>query len=461
MEKINPSNPDQYEYMGKWEDMKVINEEIKIKGKPAENFKVRVSRHGPIMNDVVDSLKDSKMPMALQWVALRKTPLIEAVVSYNRAANWTEFRQALRNFNIAGQNFVYADVDGNIGYQLTGLWPTRKKGDGLLPVPGWTDEYEWSGYIPFEQLPTAYNPPSGYIATANQIPAVFTPPNVVGYEFDSGFRARRINELIQAKEKHSLQDLGNIQTDVTTLHGREFAGVLGSLQSNDSKLTEPIKRLKAWDGQLTADSVPGALYKVTYQYMLENLFRDKMGETYKRYIAESDFHEVLLLNMLKEPQNAFWGVSGRDAVLLKSMGQAVDYLNEKFGSNINDWKWGRLHTLSFSQTPIGDAAPFPINAILNLKTIERGGDSNTISAASYRYAEPYKQTSGVSFRGLMNLANFDDSLIVNSGGESGQPFNKYYGDNIDDWNSGRYHPFLFSPEAIEKNKDGLLTLQPG
>ncbi|NWJ48374.1 MAG: penicillin acylase family protein [Chloroflexi bacterium] len=458
MEKINPANANQYEFQSKFEDMSLIKEEIKVKGKATETITVRVTRHGPIMNDVVDSIKNSQYPMALEWVALQKSPLIDAVLKYNRANNWNEFREGLKGFNIAGQNFVFADVDGNIGYQLTGLWPTRAKGDGLLPVPGWNGDYEWTGFVPFEQLPSVYNPPNGFIVTANQRPANMKPGLSIGEEFDPGWRAQRITDLLQAKEKLSLQDLGAIQFDTVTLPGKELAKVAGSLQSNDSKLVEPLKRLREWDGNLTADSSPGALYKVTYQYLLENMFKNKMGDAYERYIGNQAFHVPFVIKLLKDPQNAWWGEGGRDAMLLKSLGQAVDYLNGKFGSNINDWKWGKLHTLSFTETPIGDAAPFPLNAILNLRTLERAGDGNTVNAASYRYVEPYKQSSGASFRELINLASFDDSLITNTIGQSGQPFNSHYGDNIDDWQGGKYHPFLFSSSAVDKNKEAVLTL---
>jgi len=458
LEKINPANPKQYEYQGTWQDLQIVREEIKIAGKPSKNLDVRITRHGPIMNDAIDSINKSQ-PLALKWVALGNSPLVNAVLNYDRATNWQTFRTALKDFNIAGQNFVFADVDGNIGYQLTGLWPTRAKGDGLMPVPGWTGEYEWTGVIPFDSLPSVYNPPTNFIATANQRPAPFEKfPG--GQEFDPGWRAQRITQLLQAKEKLSLEDLGAIQRDVMSIPGKEIASYLGKLPETDPKLSSAIKRLREWDGRLTADSVPGALYKVTYTYMLENMFKAKLGDVYEDYIGDGAAHLPTVFSLLKDAQNPWWGTGGRDALLQKSLGQAIDYLNGKFGGNSDDWKWGKLHTVSFAQTPIGNALPFPLSALINLKTVEQAGDSSTVAAASYRYDKPYNQTSGVSFRGLMNLANFDDSLITNTTGQSGQPFGKHYGDNIDDWITGRYHPFLFSAAAIDKLKDTTLTLQP-
>lgn len=461
MEKINPANPNQYEFQGVWQELQVVPEQIKVKGKDSIAMDVRITRHGPIMNDVVKM--DGSQPMALQWTALKNAPLIGSVLKYNRAKNWTEFREALRGFSSPAQNFVFADVDGNIGYQIPGLWPIRAKGDGLLPVPGWTGEYEWTGYASFEELPSVYNPSTNFIATANNrpVPANFSQKFSLGEEFDPGWRAARITELLTAKQKLSIEDLTAIQNDVVSLPGREIGAALASLSDSDAKTGSAVKRLKNWDGRMTADSVPAALYKVATQYAFDNMFKDKLGTVYDRYLDESRFYLPLTLKLLKDPTNEWWGAGGRDALLQKSLGQAVDYLNSKFGGNMDDWKWGKLHTLSFSHTPLGPALPFPLTLVLNQKTLERAGDGQTVAAASYDYVDSgFAQTSGQSFRTVMSLANFDDSVIVNTLGESGQPFSKHWGDNIDDWNGGRYHQFLFSSSAVNAKTEATLTLHP-
>lgn len=459
IEKLNPANPNQYEFRGKWEDLKIYQEEIKIKGKPTETLEVKETRHGPLLNGVSKSLKGSA-PMALQWTALRPTPLISAVLKYNRASNWNEFRTALRDFTISAQNFVYADVDGNIGYQIPGYWPRRAQGDGLLPVPGWTGEYEWTGYVPFEELPSSYNPPANFIATANNRPFPLNPKLSLGDEFDPGWRAERITTLLQAKEKLSMDDMKAVLADVVSLPGQQFARAVANLATTDPRQIVALQRLRAWDGRMTTDSVPGALYKVTYQYVLENMFKARLGNQFDSYITER-FHLPFVLRLLQEPGNEWWGEAGRDALLQKSLAQAVDFLTVRLGSNPDEWRWGRLHTASFAQTPIGPALPAPLQLVINLKSVETAGDGSTVAAASYRFDKSYEQTAGQSFRGVSNLANFDESFIVNSGGQSGQPFNKHYGDNIDDWKNGGYHPWLFSPAAIERQKADTLTLTPG
>ncbi len=463
MEKINPANPNQYEFKGSWQDMTIIPEEIKLKGKPSQTIQVRLTRHGPIMNDVSASMKDAQ-PLALQWTALQKSPLLGAVLKYNRAANWPEFRDALREFNVPAQNFVYADVDGNIGYQIPGQWPLRAKGDGLLPVPGWTGEYEWNGYARFEDLPSVYNPPAGFVATANNRPVAALPDAkfYLGQEFDPGWRAARITTLLKAKDKLSLDDLKAIQTDVLSLPGQQFARQLGQLPGSEANFNQARQLLQTWDGRMLTGSVGATLYKVTYQYTIENLFKARLGDTiYKQYLDEARFHVPFVLSLLDNPNDEWWGPGGRDVLLTKSLQQALDYLKTKLGGAVNDWQWGKLHTANFAETPIGSAVPGPIALFLNLKTLPTNGDGNTVAAASYRFNDPYIQTSGQSFRGLYSLANFDDSLLTNTIGQSGQPLSKHYGDNIDDWSSAGYHSLLFSAQAVNSQSDKeVLTLKP-
>ncbi|MEJ2599158.1 MAG: penicillin acylase family protein, partial [Anaerolineales bacterium] len=207
IEKINPQNPNQYEYKGQWEDMRIVNETLKTSNGKTEALTVRYTRHGPIISDTYGELKDFnqkagvEMPdhyaIALQWTALEPSSTFEAFLKFDQAQNWDEFRQAAQDLTVPAQNLVYADVDGNIGYQTPGKVPIRSKGDGTLPVPGWTGEYEWTGYIPFDQLPYAYNPPQGFIATANN--AVVGPdyPHLITKDWDYGFRAERIVDMIQ------------------------------------------------------------------------------------------------------------------------------------------------------------------------------------------------------------------------------------------------------------------------
>ena len=463
LEKINPADPNQYEFKGVWQPITVVPEEIKIKGQPPQTIQVRSTRHGPIMNDVDSSMK-SMQPLALQWTALQKSPLLGAVLKYDRAGNWTQFREALRGFSTPAQNFVYADVDGNIGYQIPGLWPLRSQGDGLVPVPGWTGDYEWNGYASFEELPSVYNPPAGFVATANNrpVPTSFSTHFSLGQEYDPGYRAARITTMLGAKAKLSPDDLQTIQTDVLSLPGVEFSQALGQLPDGDQNFNAARQILRNWDGRMTTDSAGAALYKVTYQYTLENLFKARLGDDfYGQYLDEQRFHVPFVLSLLKTPQSEWWGNGGRDVLLSKSLGQATTYLQNTLHNGSDGWQWGKLHTASFAETPIGPAVPAPIGWLLNLKTLPVNGDGNTVAASSYGFNNPYVQSSGQSFRAVYNLAEWDDTRLTNTVGQSGQPLSKHYGDNIDDWSGGRYHRLLFSPTGVDGQSDReVLTLKP-
>ncbi len=219
IEKANPDNPNEFEYKGKFEPAQVREEIINVAGKDPITLTVRTTRHGPVMNDALSELKDAQ-PMALQWSALRPGTLFKSVVLLNKAKNWDEFRAALKFWDTPAQNFVYADVDGNIGYQMPGNIPIRARGDGRAPVPGWTGEYDWTGEIPFDDLPRAYNPPEGYIVTANN--AVVDANKYkyfLGLDWDYGYRAKRIEQMIldKANSKLTADDMRAMQADAYSI----------------------------------------------------------------------------------------------------------------------------------------------------------------------------------------------------------------------------------------------------
>ena len=194
----------------------------------------------------------------------------------SRPQNWDDFRAALQDFDAPSQNVVYADVDGNIGYQTPGHVPIRKQGDGLLPVPGWTDDYEWTGFIPFDELPYAYNPPQGYIATANN--AVVGPdyPYLLTLGWDAGYRAQRIVSMIEATPKLSIDDIEHIQGDDMNLGSTEVLPYLPALSFEDPKLSSAQAQLKTWDNQMSIQSQPAAIYMAFFNRLLSDTFDDKV-----------------------------------------------------------------------------------------------------------------------------------------------------------------------------------------
>jgi penicillin amidase len=306
IEKVDPDDPDRYQYKGQWLDMEVRYETIRVAGRDEPVvIKVRSTRHGPIINDIVGgpgrSWSYGWQPLALRWTALEPGTLARSVFGIHQARNWQEFRIALESWSVPSQNFVYADVDGNIGYQCPGQIPIRAKGDGNLPVPGWTGEYEWIGTIPFEELPTQFNPAEGYIVTANN--AVVGPeyPYHISSDWDPGYRAQRITDMLGSAGLLSVEEMGRIQMDGVSGSAVEVLPYLLALQPEDDDAKEALAALAGWDGTMRADSQPAAIYAAFWVALMDNLFADELGQQ-----PAGNWEQIVVRYLLDDPQNPWW-----------------------------------------------------------------------------------------------------------------------------------------------------------
>ena len=280
LEKVNPDNPNQVEFQGKWEDVQVVEERIAVKGQAEPVVEtVRITRHGPIMNAVTSKIGEEAQPMAFRWTALDSGKLFESVLKIDQAQNWEEFRSALRDWSVPSQNFVYADVDGNIGYQMPGQIPIRAKGDGTVPVPGWTGEYEWTGYIPFDELPSVYNPEVGYVATANNQVVPNSYPYLISTDWAAPYRAERIIELIESKDKLSPDDFAAIQGDTHPIPTDSFVPLLGAIDlSGASKEAQKAQEMMlAWDRKMDADAPEPLIYEMYVKKLAQETFGDELA----------------------------------------------------------------------------------------------------------------------------------------------------------------------------------------
>ena len=300
VEHVNPKNSNQVEFQGKWEDVQVIQETVRVHGKdlpkdfePTSNmqvsydaatnttlvvFDVRVTRHGPILNDVVKSLRNSPDAVAMKWTAIQPgANVMPALLTIDRAQNWAEFREALKHWDVPSQNFIFADVDGNIGYQSPGLIPIRAGGDGSLPVPGWTGEYEWTGYIPFDKLPSRYNPQEGFIATANNAVVDDRYPFFISRDWDRGYRAQRITDMIRAKDKLSADDIKAIHGDDYVLFADQLMPYLQVLQVSTPTQKAALDALMKWDRKALRDRVGASVFEALVYHVIEDTFGDELG----------------------------------------------------------------------------------------------------------------------------------------------------------------------------------------
>ncbi|MFQ5421616.1 MAG: penicillin acylase family protein, partial [Anaerolineae bacterium] len=337
IEKINPSNPNQYEFKGEWQDMDVVQEVIKVNGGDDVTINVRITRHGPIINDIpsiAPRLEGQNDVLAMQWTAQEPSRVLQSVVMLNQAENYDDFRDALRYWDIPSQNFVYADTEGNIGYQMPGLVPIRKNGNGLVPVPGWTGEYEWEGWVPYEELPALFNPERGYIVTANHAVVDENYPNFINIYWADGDRGQRITEMIEAEINGdgtvSADDIARIQFDSKSLVADSYVPLFANLSSSDSQVQAALERLRGWDRQLRRDSVPAALFEIFRMQLANALLADEVGADN----VDTFGGNVLLHQLANDPQAIYWDdvntpeTETREDILLEALQNTVAWFEE-------------------------------------------------------------------------------------------------------------------------------------
>lgn len=470
IEKVNPENPNQYEYQGRWEDMQIVREEIRVAGQkePVVVF-ARITRHGPIINDIVGGEEEDWsfgwQPLALSWTALQPGTLMRSILLLDKARNWEEFREALSYWDVPSQNFVYADGEGNIGYQTPGRIPIRKSGDGSVPVPGWTGEYEWVDDIPFEDLPRAFNPPEGYIVTANN--AVVGPDYpyllTVDWSDRTGLRAQRITELIEELTPISIEDMQRIQGDNLPVWTREVLPYLTAALA-DSPHPRPVELLRAWDGQTTRESAAAALFEAFRLHLAKRTFQDDLGESLLRQAKAPVLYT--LESIVKDPQSPWFDDrrtpqrETRDEILVLALEDAVAELTERLGPNMEKWRWGDLHTATFKNQALGQSGMRWIERIFNRGPVATDGTGGAVNNTGHNLNAPYGVRSGPSYRQIVDVGDWARSLSMHTTGQSGHPFHRHYDDMIDPWRDIRYHPMLWSRTEVEAQAEGILLLVP-
>ena len=469
IERVNPENPNQYEYMGEWLDMEIVREEITVAGEEEPVVVLaRITRHGPIINDVVGGTEDDWslgwQPLALSWTALQPGTLMRSILLLDRARDWEEFREALSYWDVPSQNFVYADVEGNIGYQAPGCIPIRASGDGSVPVPGWAGEYEWVDFIPFDELPRAFNPPEGYIVTANNAVAGPNYPYLLSLDWDPGYRAQRIVELIEADPSISLADIQAFQGDSEILWARDVLPHLDALSSDDPRTAQALELLHDWDGNAVRDSGAVALFESFRVHLVDLTFADELGEQLLRRARGTVV--VALPDLLSDPDTPWFDdtttsrVETRDDILLRALEDAVAELSETLGADMAGWRWGDLHTATFESDSLGQCGIAPIEAIFNRGPVAVDGSLATVNNTAYSLGNPYAVTAVPSYRQVVDLGDFTRSVAMHTTGQSGHPYHRHYDDMIDPWRNIEYHPMLWTREDVEASAEGVLTLIP-
>jgi penicillin amidase len=474
LEELNPADPLQYKTANGWQRMEVRPEKFRIKPPTSavdiRNDVVRSStdpsavdvdllftRHGPVL------WSDGKRALTLRWVGTEPgTAGYLASLAIDRAQNWDQFESASARWKVPSENLVYADTAGNIGENSAGLAPIRKW-TGLLPVPG-AGSYEWSGFVPVSELPHFFNPKEGFIATANHkmIPNHY--PYNVGFEWASPFRIARIRAVFenarQNNHKMTLVDMAFLQNDITSLPALELQKLLNTSPLKDDP---SLRAFLGWDGELERDSGEAALYEVWLEKiqggLAERFKKDRSMQFHELSGRYKDLPPDAILRILKNPERDLFGenpATARDQLLSDTLKSARERLSDLLGPDSSHWTWGKLHVVRFrhalNQQP-------GVKDLLDLGPLARPGDEYTVNATGTS-GDSYDQTSGASYREILDTSDWDRSRAVNTPGQSGQPGSPHYSDLMSLWDVGRYFPLLYSRKAVEGETTDRLTLKP-
>ncbi len=451
---LNPNNNNQYLYKGEWEDMSIVSETIKVKGSADVDVELLYSRHGPVT--YVDSVNNKAYAIRCAWLETGGSPYL-ASLRMGQAKSWEEFREACNYSYIPGENMIWADKKGNIGWQAVGIAPIRRNFSGLVPVPG-DGRYEWDGYLPILKKPNTLNPTEGYFATANQnvTPDDYEHWNAIGFSWADPYRGERIEEVLGAGDKLTMEDMKALQVDYKSIPARTLVPLLADLSFTE-KTAEARDRLREWDFVLSPNSIEAAIY-VAWENEISKLARSEfVPESGKGLIGGIQMKKII--DWVIEPGDRFGPnpIEGRDQFLSEAFNNGVEYLKGNLGDDINKWQYGQekfKHT--YMAHPLGSLVKEDIKVKLDIGPLPRGGNGYTPGSTGGNN----RQSSGASFRMVVNTGNWDAAVGTNGPGQSGNPESPFYRNLFEPWAKDQFFPVYYSREKIEAVAVNRMVLNP-
>ena len=462
VERLDPGDSRRTEFAGRWESGTLVREVISVKGqaKPWIEDVLVTRRHGPLITPT-PSLADEHRPLAMRSMVLEAESAASAILAINRAVSWDEFRAAASRWGTPAMNLTYADAEGNIGYQMVGSVPVRERGEGLVPSPGWTGQYEWRGTIPFDELPRAFNPPDGLWANANHNVATRS-PHFFSREFIDPARYRRIRQVLESKPRHSAVDFGALQADEVSLPARRIAAVLvDHVRPRRPLEARALDELRRWDGRVSADSAAASVYEVFRNELLRARHAEAVGDLLASLqgvgphplVGATNSHYFLQTHRVLD----FVENNPEDPAVQRAFQASVAWLSRKLGPNVAVWHWGRLHQLRLEHAL---SARKPLGALFNIPSFPWSGDLETVRAGGSWPGE-YRAVGPISaYRFIADCGDWDSSLSCIPGGQSGQRGSPHYADQVDAWRRVAYHPLSFTRPAIARVQRHSLRLVP-
>jgi penicillin amidase len=445
--EINPANPNQYRYKGQWVTMRSLTETIPVKGSQPVRAELKYTQHGPVVYE--DKQNHKAYAVRAGWLEVGCSPYL-ASLRMNQARNWAEFRQACTYSRLPGENMIWADKTGTIGWQSVGLSPIRKNFSGLVPVLG-DGRFEWGGYLPILQLPNKFNPSEGYVVTANSnlTPTNYPHRNAVGWTWSSPSRAHRIEEVLNDGKRKNLTDFMALQADYLAIPARTLVPLLQNLSSTENRTEQALSYLRKWDYKLDPSSVAASIY-VAWEGQLKNaLYEQKVPKNAQAYLKSLPSKRVI--DALLIP------TSNRDSLLLTCLDRAVAELSGRLGNEMEDWVYGQRKNKHITIThPLSNLVDKAMREKINLGPVARGGYAETVNAT----ANDLNQTHGASFRIIVDTEDWDKTLGINSPGQSGDPASPHYRDLFPIWADNGYFPVFFSKPKVQSAAESTSVLQP-
>lgn len=472
IEKLNPDNKDEYLADGKWVPLKKIKRTIKVKGGEDVEAVFSVTRNGLIVNGIKTPVALPPAPLAMRWVGQDQTGDLGSFYGMAKARSWEEFKAGVSLFACPGQNFIYADIDGNIGWIAGVRIPKRKGGyDPTLPVEGSSGENGWEGYLPFEEQPMLFNPPEGFIVTANNRSAGSDYPHYISTYWAGPERASRIRELIKAKEKLSARDMRDIQADDLSKAAqvmRPFLLKAFENQGTSDQEKAALELLKGWDLRMQAGSAPAAVFEMFFARFFKDTLEDDLGPDLTKAYLRNHYAAVRSARLWLERGSALFDdqatkdkTETREDILRRSLRQAVLAMEKIQGSGkVADWTWGKAHTITFDHPFAGQSGI--LDKLINLGPYPLGGAMFTVNPTQYRLAETgnFATRSGASMRQIIDLSDMEKSVRAITTGQSGHFLSPHYGDQVALWLKVEHHPVSLDPARIESAAKTKMSLAP-
>ncbi len=456
------STGNNYLYNGEWLPFRDVEHTLKMTDDSSQTRVLRYTHHGPVISGM-QNIDDVVLSMC--WSGYDYSDEIKAVYLLNRAGNWDEFRTALSHFKSISQNFAYADVDGNIGLNTGGGVPVRK-GTGLLPRRGDTDEYEWKGYVPFELLPSSFNPEEGFISSANQRTVDSSYPFFISGEFSMPYRIMRIREMAGEKQVLGIEDFKRMITDNHSAYAKMLTPVIlkGAEALSDPGETErkAIEELRGWNYAMDASLVAPTLFEFIRMEMAYQLLGDELDELYGAALGRQ--HDFYLYSLMKEgPDGWVDNVNtpeeeSLETIIARSISAALDTLTARYGEYGEQWQWGRIHTITLEH-PMGGVKILDRVLKLNSDTYGVGGSYHTVEP--YAFRDNFRAHHGASERHIFNTADWDESLTVIPTGTSGIPGSPFYLSQTETYINNGFYSEPFSDAAVEAAKKYEMIFRPG